>query len=144
VYLQRFKVAEHENTVQHPMAPQIKHHKALCTYVCFMCSIIISNMILRLRMVIQKEPICKKVLKVNLSHRVRSGKSRLTTGEIRCADHATPSIRKSWHYFAKKRRSLDRHSSHADQKPRSFLVYPIGLSDVEAPTFSRQSAHRWR
>jgi hypothetical protein len=29
--------------------------------------------------------------------------SRLTTGGIRCADHATPSIRKSWHYFANKR-----------------------------------------
>jgi hypothetical protein len=34
---------------------------------------------------------------------------------IRCADHATPSIRKSWHYFANKRRSLGRHSSLADQ-----------------------------
>jgi hypothetical protein len=39
----------------------------------------------------------------------------LMTGEIRCADHATPSIRKSWHYFANKRRSLGRHSSLADQ-----------------------------
>jgi hypothetical protein len=29
-----------------------------------------------------------------------SRKSRLTTVRIRCADHATPSIRKSWHYFA--------------------------------------------
>jgi hypothetical protein len=29
-----------------------------------------------------------------------------TGGGIRCADHATPSIRKSWYYFAKKRRSL--------------------------------------
>jgi hypothetical protein len=34
---------------------------------------------------------------------------------IRCADHATPSIRKSWHYFANKRRSIGRHSSLADQ-----------------------------
>jgi hypothetical protein len=32
-----------------------------------------------------------------------------------CADHATPSIRKSWYYFAKNRRSLGRHSSLADQ-----------------------------
>jgi hypothetical protein len=24
-------------------------------------------------------------------------KTELTTGGIRCADHATPSIRKSWH-----------------------------------------------
>jgi hypothetical protein len=31
-----------------------------------------------------------------------------TTGGIRCAHHATPSIRKSWYYFAKKRRSLGR------------------------------------
>jgi hypothetical protein len=42
-------------------------------------------------------------------------KTENTTGGILCADHATPSIRKSWHYFAKKRRSLGRHSSLADQ-----------------------------
>jgi hypothetical protein len=42
-------------------------------------------------------------------------KTENTTGGIRCADHATPSIRKSWYYFAKKRRSLGRHSSLADQ-----------------------------
>jgi hypothetical protein len=42
-------------------------------------------------------------------------KTETTTGGIRCADHATPSIRKSWHYFANKRRSLGRHSSLADQ-----------------------------
>jgi hypothetical protein len=41
--------------------------------------------------------------------------SRLTTVGIRCADHATPSIHKSWDYFANKRRSLGRHSSLADQ-----------------------------
>jgi hypothetical protein len=34
---------------------------------------------------------------------------------IRCADHATPSNRNSWHYFANKRRSLGRYSSLADQ-----------------------------
>jgi hypothetical protein len=28
-------------------------------------------------------------------------KTENTTGGIRCADHATPSIRKSWYYFAK-------------------------------------------
>jgi hypothetical protein len=37
----------------------------------------------------------------------------LTAVGIRCADHATPSIRKSWHY-ADKRRSLGRYSSLAD------------------------------
>jgi hypothetical protein len=42
-------------------------------------------------------------------------KTENTTGGTRCADHATPSIRKSWYYFAKKRRSLGRHSSLADQ-----------------------------
>jgi hypothetical protein len=46
---------------------------------------------------------------------IRSRKPRLTTVGIRCADHATPSIRKGWHYFAIKRRSLGRHSSLADQ-----------------------------
>jgi hypothetical protein len=35
-------------------------------------------------------------------------KTENTTGGIRCADHATPSTRKSWYYFAKKRRSLGR------------------------------------
>jgi hypothetical protein len=44
-----------------------------------------------------------------------------TTGGIRCADHATPSIRKSWYYFAKKRQSLGRHSSLADQSQGVFL-----------------------
>jgi hypothetical protein len=34
---------------------------------------------------------------------------------IRCADYAIPSIRKSWHYFANKRRSFGRYSSLADQ-----------------------------
>jgi hypothetical protein len=33
---------------------------------------------------------------------------------VRHADHVAPSIRKSWHYFADKRRSLDRYSSLAD------------------------------
>jgi hypothetical protein len=42
-------------------------------------------------------------------------KTENTTEGIRCADHATPSIRNSWYYFAKKRRSLGRHSSLADQ-----------------------------
>jgi hypothetical protein len=32
--------------------------------------------------------------------RLRSRKLRLTAVETRCADHATPSIRKSRHYFA--------------------------------------------
>jgi hypothetical protein len=46
---------------------------------------------------------------------LRSRKPRLTTVGISCADHAAPSIRKSWHYFANKRRSLGRPSSLADQ-----------------------------
>jgi hypothetical protein len=45
-------------------------------------------------------------------------KSRLTTVGIRYADHATPSLRKSWHYFANKRWSLGRYSSLADQSHR--------------------------
>jgi hypothetical protein len=48
-------------------------------------------------------------------------KTETTTGGIRCVDHATPSIRKSWHYFAKMRRSLGRHSSLADQSHGGFL-----------------------
>jgi hypothetical protein len=49
---------------------------------------------------------------------------------IRCADHATPSIRKSWHYFAKKRRSFGRHSSLADQShgvPFMLLLFSVAL-----------------
>jgi hypothetical protein len=46
---------------------------------------------------------------------LRSKKPGLTTGGIRCADHATPSIRKSWTYYTNKRRSLGRRSSLADQ-----------------------------
>jgi hypothetical protein len=46
---------------------------------------------------------------------LRSRKSRLTTVGIRCAAHATSFIRKSWYYFANKRRSLGRYSSLADQ-----------------------------
>jgi hypothetical protein len=42
-----------------------------------------------------------------------SRKSGLTAVGIRCADHATPSIRKSWD-FADIRRSLGRYSLLAD------------------------------
>jgi hypothetical protein len=54
---------------------------------------------------------------------------------IRCADHATPSIRKSWHYFANKRRSLGRHNLLADQ---SHGV----ISRVSRTT--RKNAATWR
>jgi hypothetical protein len=49
-------------------------------------------------------------------------KTENTTGGIRCADHATPSISKSWYYFAKKRRSLGRHGSLADQSHGVFFL----------------------
>jgi hypothetical protein len=52
-------------------------------------------------------------------------KPRLTTGGIRCADHAIPSIRASWHYFANKRRSLGRHSSLADQSHGVLFINRI-------------------
>jgi hypothetical protein len=40
--------------------------------------------------------------------------SRINGRGIRCADHATPSIRKRWHCFADKRRSLGRYNSLSD------------------------------
>jgi hypothetical protein len=50
---------------------------------------------------------------------------------MRCADHATPSIRKSLHYFAKKRRSLSRHSSLADQSHEVFFIPPEFFPDLQ-------------
>jgi hypothetical protein len=44
---------------------------------------------------------------------------------IHCAGHATPSIRKSWHYFANKRLSLGRHNSLADQSHGVFFIIII-------------------
>jgi hypothetical protein len=56
-----------------------------------------------------------------------SRKPRLTAVEIRCADYATPSIRKSYTNFADKRRSLGQFA--CGMKPRSlvfsFLVVPV-------------------
>jgi hypothetical protein len=51
---------------------------------------------------------------------------------IRCADHATPSIRKSWYYFAKKRRSLGRHGWLADQSHGVFF-YNVQTGSEEHP-----------
>jgi hypothetical protein len=42
-----------------------------------------------------------------------------------CADHATPSIHKSWHYFSNKRRSLGRHSLLEDQSHGVFFFKPL-------------------
>jgi hypothetical protein len=47
-------------------------------------------------------------------------KTEINDRGIRCTDHTTPSIRKSWHYFANKRRSLGRHSSLAAQSHGFF------------------------
>jgi hypothetical protein len=55
---------------------------------------------------------------------------------ILCADHATPSIRKSWHYFPNKRRSLGRHSSIADQCHGVFLFLFPNSSET-----SRKARH---
>jgi hypothetical protein len=55
-------------------------------------------------------------------------KTENTIGGIRCADHATSSIRKGWYYFAKKRRSLGRRGSLADQSHGVFFyALPHGV-----------------
>jgi hypothetical protein len=54
-------------------------------------------------------------------------KTETNDREMGCADHATPSVHKSWHYFANKQWSLGRHSLLADQShggwppPPSFI-----------------------
>jgi hypothetical protein len=58
-------------------------------------------------------------------------KTENTTGGMHCADHATPSIRKSWYYFAKKRRSLGRHSSLPDQSHGVFFM-DLKIFEVQA------------
>jgi hypothetical protein len=69
-------------------------------------------------------------LKSSCIHLIRSRKPRLTTVGVRCADHATPSIRKSWQYFANKRRLLGRHCSLADQS-HEVLVFSLYSSNCE-------------
>jgi hypothetical protein len=48
---------------------------------------------------------------------------------IRCADHATPSICKSRHYFANKPRLLVRHSSLEDQSHGVFFYVTYAASN---------------
>jgi hypothetical protein len=61
-------------------------------------------------------------------------KTENTTGGIRCADHATPSIRKSWHYFSNKRRSVGVVRSRIKATEFSFLVL-VACVFVTAITF---------
>jgi hypothetical protein len=51
--------------------------------------------------------------------------------------HATPSIRKSWYYFAKKRRSLGRHGSLADQSHGVFFFLVYQYIEDGGDTFLR-------
>jgi hypothetical protein len=55
-------------------------------------------------------------------------KPRLTTAVIRCADHATPSVRKSRHYFVNKRRSLGQYSSLADHSHGILVWFSLIVS----------------
>jgi hypothetical protein len=48
---------------------------------------------------------------------------------VRCADHATPSIRKSWHYFANKLRSLGRYSLLANQSHGVIFAFCFLVSN---------------
>jgi hypothetical protein len=68
-------------------------------------------------------------------------KTENTTGGIRCVDHAAPSIRESWHYFAKKRRSLGRHSSLADESHGVFLTSLLPMSGAPSHVLSDYRRH---
>jgi hypothetical protein len=72
-------------------------------------------------------------------------KTETTTGGIRCADHATLSVRKIWHYFANKRRSLGRHSSLADQSHGGFFyILPMpGLPSTVPDLHTCVTLHKY-
>jgi hypothetical protein len=57
-----------------------------------------------------------------------SWKAENTAVGIRHADHVAPSVRKRWHYFADKRRSLGRYSSFKDS---GYGVFYINIPSLQ-------------